>query len=137
REESRAVLQCRPDLPKARPAERRGAVLSAGADGRSAIRRSALESGPRADGDGAGGRGAVVLAEGDSREAGTGANVLRAAGGVGKSQESDCRQHRNYQAVSRYWAEAGTPELVLRSWRIAAKLPVGHRHSRFLCGKHT
>ena len=63
-------------------AERRGAVLPAGAQRGSAIRRGPLEPGARADGDGAGRRSPLVLAQGDSREARTGADVLRAADGV-------------------------------------------------------
>src|SRR6185369_9725548 len=69
-------------MSEARPRRRCRAVLPAGPYRGPAVRRSSPQSRPRPDGDGPGGRGAVVLAEGDPRKARAGADVLRAADGV-------------------------------------------------------
>ena len=79
RARARAVLQRRPDLPEARRNGGRDAVLPAGAERRSAVRRGPPEPGPRADGARPGGRGALLLAQSHPRKARTGADVFRAS----------------------------------------------------------
>ena len=79
---SGAVLQRRPDLPEAGPDAGRRRVLPAGAQRRSAVRRGAPQSRPRADVDGPGRRSPQLLASRDPREARTGADLLRTPDGV-------------------------------------------------------